>query len=61
MSTMSPKNNIQAIPKSRDTRLHQETIEDIYNAQDAEEIPAETRFFEDVNVGDELQPVVRGL
>jgi acyl dehydratase len=36
-------------------------IEDIYNAQDAEEIRgARPRYWEDVKVGDELKPVVRG-
>src|SRR5271157_5091513 len=36
-------------------------IEDIYNAQDAEEIRgAKPRYWEDVKVGDELKPVVRG-
>ena len=36
-------------------------IEDIYNAQDAEEIRgSRPRYWEDVKVGDELKPVVRG-
>jgi acyl dehydratase len=36
-------------------------IEDIYAAQDAEEISGATpRYWEDVKVGDELTPVVRG-
>jgi len=36
-------------------------LEDIYNAQDAEEIRgANPRYWEDVKIGDELVPVVRG-
>jgi acyl dehydratase len=56
------KRNIQANTEIEEIPVYtKKQIEDIYNAQDAEEIRgAKPRFFEDVNVGDELQPVVRG-
>jgi acyl dehydratase len=47
---------IEKIPVYTDKEL-----QDIYNAQDAEEIRgAKPRYFEDVKVGDTIQPVVRG-
>ena len=56
------KRNVQANTELEVIPVYtKKEIEDIYNAQDAEEIRgAKPRYFEDVNVGDELQPVVRG-
>jgi acyl dehydratase len=52
------KGKYKDIPKAKYTS---EEMQEIFNAYDNEEIRgAKTRFWEDVNVGDELTPVVKG-
>jgi acyl dehydratase len=60
-------NDVKRLNAHADTEIEKipvytdKEIQDIYNAQDAEEIRgAKPRYFEDVKVGDTLQPVVRG-